>query len=133
MNLVTFLLTDYANMTGDNKLNVMGVFNSIYAASFPARHPTMYLVVKLSPEIGELDQEKDLVIKFEDLDSNEIWSASIPVNIQRDEHGIRSERGLILQINDFVFPRNGEFEFVAYMDKEAERGNKPTGTGNEPG
>ena len=118
MNLVTFLLADYANMTGDNKLNVMGVFNRIYAAKFPARQPIMYLVVKLGPEIGELDQEKSLVIKFEDVDGNEIWSAPIPITIEQNEQGTRPEVGLILQLTDFVLPQDGQFEFVAYVDDE---------------
>jgi len=39
------VLADYANVTADRKLNVMGVFNVINASRVPAIHRQMQLVV----------------------------------------------------------------------------------------
>jgi len=53
MKLTLFLAADYANITREGKLNVMGIFNDIYARTFPARHSSMHLVAKLGAELGE--------------------------------------------------------------------------------
>ena len=37
MELLTILAADYANIAEGGKLNVMGIFRNIYAATFPAR------------------------------------------------------------------------------------------------
>ena len=41
MRLLLFVAADCANMTADNKLNVIGVFNEIRAAQFPALRATL--------------------------------------------------------------------------------------------
>jgi len=33
------LVADYANVTDNGKLNVMGIFQRLHAREFPARHP----------------------------------------------------------------------------------------------
>jgi hypothetical protein len=45
---VSLLLTaDYASVSKDNKLNIMGIFSRIYVREFPGRHTQMFLVVQL--------------------------------------------------------------------------------------
>jgi hypothetical protein len=53
MKQLLFLAADYANITGDGKLNVMGIFNDIYSFNFPARHSSMHLVARLGAELSE--------------------------------------------------------------------------------
>ena len=48
VDLVVLLVADYANVEKKDKLNVMGIFGEISAPRFPARHPEMYLVARLS-------------------------------------------------------------------------------------
>jgi len=48
MDLTYLLAADYANITRDGKLNVMGIFSIINAPGFPAVHPQMYLVAQLT-------------------------------------------------------------------------------------
>ncbi len=118
MRPVFILLADYANTTPDQKLNVMGIFNSINAVSFPARHPTLFLVLKFVPELGDLDQTKKLAIKLEDADANPVMTFTVPFVIKRDDQGQRRDAGYILQLNDTVFPHPGNYEFVVYLDNE---------------
>lgn len=110
MKPVFVLLADYANVTPDNKLNVMGIFNIINAASFPARHPAMFLVLKFVPELGDLNQERKLTFKLEDADAHSIMTLSMPIVVK--------DAGIIVQLNDVVFPRSGSYEFVVYLDDE---------------
>ena len=62
MKTLVFLTADFANLTGDNKLNIMGVFNQIFAQKFPARHPQFHLVIKLGLELGEEPKDRKLTI-----------------------------------------------------------------------
>ena len=55
MQLAFAHLADYANITLEQKLNVMGIFGSISSTNFPTVHPDMCVVVQLiarSPEYG---------------------------------------------------------------------------------
>ena len=62
MKLTLLLAANYANITREGKLNAMGIFDDIFAKSFPARHPSMHLVVKLGAELGEYGQKRDFTI-----------------------------------------------------------------------
>lgn len=44
---------DHVNMTADGKLNVIGVFSTIWSKEFPAVHSRAYLVLQF--EIGDAD------------------------------------------------------------------------------
>jgi hypothetical protein len=118
MKLPILLLADYANITSDGKLNVMGVFTDINATSYPARHPTMFLVLKFAPELGELDQTKTLTVKLQDSDSQPVLSLPLPFVIKQNELGKRPDSHYIIQLNDTVFPKEGGYEFVVLLDDE---------------
>jgi hypothetical protein len=118
MRLQLLLAADYANITGDGKLNVMGVFREINASSFPARHPSMHLVIILSAELGEYGQTRDLVVKLLDGDGNELMNLSGPVNIPRFEGGRKPEVNAILGLRDITFPKPGPYQFVVLVDKD---------------
>ena len=47
------LLADAANVSADGKLNILGVFDAVRVASFPAVHPRAHLVVKLKALVGD--------------------------------------------------------------------------------
>ncbi|MBL7162601.1 MAG: hypothetical protein ISS57_08335 [Anaerolineales bacterium] len=117
MKLLLLLAADYANVTGDGKLNVMGIFREINAYNFPARHPSMHLVIKLGAELGEYGQTRDLVVKLLDADGGEIMSLSSPANIPMGDRGRRPEVNAILELKDIVFPKPGPYQFVVLVDK----------------
>ncbi len=49
MKLLLILAADYANITGDGKLNVMGIFRDINAYIFPTRLHLCILLLSLVP------------------------------------------------------------------------------------
>ncbi len=118
MKLLLLLAADYANVTSDGKLNVMGVFREINALNFPARHPSMHLVVKLGAELGEYGETRNLIVKLLDVDGNEIMSLSGPTNIPKGEGGRRPEVNAILELKDIVFPKPGPYQFIVLVDKD---------------
>lgn len=119
MKPLLFLAADYANITGDGKLNVMGVFNDIYSFNFPARHPTMHLVGKLSAELGEYDQTRNFTIKLLNEDGNQVFmDISGQFQIPKGERGRKPEVNLILELKDVVFPNPGIYQFVLLVEKD---------------
>lgn len=118
MNLLLLLAADYANITGDGKLNVMGIFRDINAYSFPARHSSMHLVVKLGAELGEYGDTRTLTVKLRDPDGTEIMSLAGPAVIPNSEGGRIPEVNAILELKDVVFPKPGPYQFVVLIDKD---------------
>ena len=124
MKLLLLLPADYANVTGDGKVNVMGIFNQISAASFPARHSSMFLVIKLAAELGEGSDNRALTVRLVDPDGKEVVTVSGTVKIPDPVGGITPEVNAILQLTDVVFPRPGAYEFVVLVDKD-HKGDAP--------
>lgn len=118
MELQTFLAADYANISQDGKLNVMGIFKDIYATQFPARQSTMYLIIKLRAEFGEFEEERTLTVKFLDADGQELMKLTAPLKMQKPPAGRRPEANAILRINDLVFLHAGRYEFRVFIDKD---------------
>jgi len=63
------LVADYANVTDNGKLNVMGIFQRLHAREFPARHPVMQLVIKLVAGPGEYGESRRLTVRLLDADA----------------------------------------------------------------
>ncbi len=112
MKPLLFLAADYANITGDGKLNVMGIFNDIYSFNFPARHSSMHLVAKLGAELEEYDQTRNFVVKLLDADASHIMDVSGQFQIPKGERGRKPEVNIILELKDVVFPNPGIYQFV---------------------
>lgn len=118
MKLLLFLAADYANVTGDGKLNVMGVFNDINATNFPARHASMYLVAKLGAELGEYGQNRNFSVVLLDQDGNQIMDVQGQLEIPKSQLGRKPDVNIILDLKDVIFPKPGPYTFVIMIDKD---------------
>jgi hypothetical protein len=118
MKQLLFLAADYANITGDGKLNVMGVFNDIYSFNFPARHPSMHLVAKLGAELGEYGQTRSFTVRLLDEDGNQIMDISGQFQVPKGERGRKPEVNIVLDLKDVVFPKPGIYQFIILVDKD---------------
>jgi hypothetical protein len=118
MKLILFLAADYANITREGKLNVMGIFDDIYAANFPARHSSMHLVIKLGAELGEYGETRDFTLRLLDMDGNQIFNLTGQFQVPPGGHGRRPEVNLIYELKDMIFPNEGTYQFVLLVDKD---------------
>jgi len=118
MKPLLFLAADYANITGDGKLNVMGIFNDVNADSFPARHPSMFLIAKLAPELSEYGQQRDYTIILMDADANHILELSGKFQVPRPQNGRKPEVNIIFDLKDIVFTKAGRHVFIIQVDKD---------------
>jgi len=118
MRLLLLVAADCANITADNKLNVMGIFNEVRASQFPARYPSMHLVVKLAAELGEYGQKRDLTVNLHDPDGQPIVSVTGQVDVPKPVGGARPEVNAIFNIRDIVFQHPGPHQFIVLVDKD---------------
>jgi hypothetical protein len=118
MKIDLFLTADYANITGDGKLNVMGIFREIHASTFPARHSSMHLVLRLTAELGEYGVTRDLFIKLLTADGSEVMSFSGKINVPMGKGGIIPQVNVIIELKDLVFPQPGSYQFIVLVDKD---------------
>src|SRR5690606_8686643 len=61
-------IADYASVSIGDKLNVMGVFDTIFAEKFPATHPLLFLAVRIHYEYADADTAFDVAMHLEDED-----------------------------------------------------------------
>lgn len=118
MRLSLLLVADYANITENGKLNVMGIFQELNSFEFPARHSSMHLVIKLIAELGEFGETQDLKVQLQDEDGKKIFNITGPIKIPDYNDGKKPEVNAILELKDIVFPKPGAYQFVVLVDKD---------------
>jgi len=121
MHVLHILAADYANVTKDGKINVMGIFNRIFAHEFPTRQPEMHLIVKLDASPAEYDTVRKLTIKLlDETGKQEIVNWSRDIHIPIGSGAERAEISQILRLRDLVFPTPGTYQFSVIVDKDEE-------------
>ncbi len=111
------LSADFANIDSSGKLNIIGAFNRIYAHEFPAIHPLMHLVIRLTAELGELDRQRTLTILIWDEDGKQVGELpSIPFSVKSPKGGKRGDHNAILQLQGMTFEKPGTYEFKVLVD-----------------
>jgi len=107
MDVGLALLADYANVTAEGKLNIMGVFDVIYAHRFPTVHGQMQLVFSLEANPAEAGSTKQLEIKLMGEDGLTLFSLAGELSLQ----GKRPVPiGELLKMNQIVGLQNVRFE-----------------------
>ena len=72
---VTFAhLCEYAMMSADRKLSVIGIFSSIRLRSLPGVHPQMFLAFEVEMNSAELGKPFTIVVECTDADGAKIFS-----------------------------------------------------------
>ena len=119
METLVLLAADYASMGMGIKLNVMGIFNSINAARFPMRHPSMYVIAKLGVEFGEQRGKRQVSIKLIDQDGHDVRQfVRQEVEVKNSMSERRAEFNFLLEVRDLILPAPGTYSIVVVVDDE---------------
>jgi hypothetical protein len=117
MQLRIAALADYTNITESGKLNILGIFSQIHAASVPAVHPQMQFVLQFAFEPLETG-DKAIRIALQDADGNELLSMQGNMTLPRPNSPDPIVVNQILVLQNVVFPHFGSYEFVIELDGE---------------
>jgi len=112
------VLADYANVTADQKLNVMGIFNVINAPQAPAVHRQMQLVIGLVPDPWDALDTIPFEVQLVDADGNAILGMQGQIARASAPPGEEATANCILTFNDVMFGKFGHYEFKILVNGE---------------
>jgi hypothetical protein len=111
------VLADYANVTGDGKLNILGIFDRMNVASLPAVHPQMNLVLRLEAHPAEHDRPHPVEIRLQDPDGQVIFEVRGEI-VPHGDPGQAVSTNQILTLNNLQLNRTGGYMFVVLVNND---------------
>ncbi|MCK6581189.1 MAG: hypothetical protein L6Q98_24120 [Anaerolineae bacterium] len=113
-----FVVADYASIEpATGKLNVLGVFTSITAASFPAVHRRMAVIARITADNPtETTDPRKFELLLTDADGTDHLKFSGMIALPRDAQGNRLDQNVLVELNNVEFPHSGVYEFAIYVD-----------------
>lgn len=109
------VLADYALIDQHGKLSVLGIFQHVWVASFPAMHPRTHLVLRVRGRRSEVGQHP-IRIRFLDDTGAELMGGEGTVQFGEPPAGVTEiEAGAVL-VFDVPLPRPGVYAFEIAVD-----------------
>ena len=121
MRLDLLLVADAATVDASGKLNILGVFDHIAAAEFPARHERMCLVLRFTAAAGETgDHAVEVVIRDPMGDELARMTGTIELGPFSGPDDVHIPQ--VLHMDGFVFPNPGVYDVQVEVDGQVEGG-----------
>lgn len=125
MNITFAVLADYASISRDGKLNIMGMFEQIGASSVPVRHPEMRLVLRMEVESAEFGRDHRIEIRCMDEDGEDLLrlEAGITIEKKMDTHASVHTHTAdhILDIRGLTFKKFGGYTFSIFANNDLKK------------
>jgi hypothetical protein len=119
MEVRVAVLADAANIAEAGKLNILGVFDTVQAVSFPAVQPAMVLALRYRVGYEDARKSHTLGVAFRDEDGREIGRAAAQVIIGEIEPGRFAHGNEILRFAGVQFAKPGHYVFEITWDGQA--------------
>lgn len=117
MRVTHAFLADYANKSVEGKLNVLGIFDSIHAASFPTQQPQLFVVLKFEAGPAEVGLTRSLDVKLLDQDGAEKIAINGALQVPPPPFpGRPSGMDAVIGINGLAFEQPGEYSFAVLIN-----------------
>ena len=112
MNIPMAFLADEANVSQEGKLNVLGVFDRIAAASFPVVHPKMVFVFRVQADFADAGQTFGVRVRLMDEDGATLFDATGDITAPMVGPGEFLTANQVFALVGTQFPRAGSYKFV---------------------
>jgi hypothetical protein len=120
MDLKLGLIADYANVSQDGKLNVMGIFSRILAQQFPVTHPILHLVLVFSAGSSEKGTTKKIQLRLVDDDGKALVDINGNFAVP-DQPGPVVEMQQVFAFQMLQFPKAGSYAFHILVNEETKQ------------
>lgn len=112
VDVTVAVLADYANVSQDGKLNIMGIFQEINPPVLPFVLPQMYLVLSLTAGPAEVGLARNVRIPLLDSDGQEIVSLQAQMRVPSSRRpGSRVSINEAIGLAGLTFPHAGDYAF----------------------
>ncbi len=119
---VTFaVLADYANVSREGKLNVMGIFDRVFARQLPARFPPMQLVIRLEATFDDLNTEHRIRVQLADPEGQSIFDINGSFTPRGGPPGRPTSINHVIRLADLPLRRTGTHTAAIWIDDDLER------------
>jgi len=117
MRVKLALLADYANVTAEGKLNILGVFDRINVSALPAVHPQMHLVLRFEAHPMERDRVHNVEIRLHDPDGRTVFEVKGDV-VPHGKGGHATASNQILTLNNLQLTKSGGYNFAVFVNDD---------------
>ena len=117
MQVKLAVLADYANVTAEGKLNILGIFDRINVGQLPAVHPQMHLVLRLEAHASERDRSHKVEIRLHDPEGTTIFEVNGDI-VPHGEGAQPVSTNQILTLNNLQLQKIGAYNFVVFINND---------------
>jgi hypothetical protein len=129
MEVSLAVLADYANISREGKLNILGIFNTVSVQTFPGGLQQCFLVVRLVADVEEKGTQHRVQFRLTDPDGKWLTEASTELQLAAEGPPGSPEIDLILPgVPLLQFEREGPHELRIFLDGAEQRAIKVTAT-----
>ena len=117
MQVKLALLADYANVTAEGKLNILGIFDRINVPELPVVHPQMHLILRLEAHSAERNRAHNVEIRLHDPDGQTIFEVTGDM-VPQGVAGQTVSTNQILTLNNLQLTKTGGYNFVVLVNND---------------
>ena len=103
MEVTLALLADGANVSREGKLNLFGIFDTLFARSFPTTHPQMQLVIRFEAAAEEANTTRQVEIQLVASDGGILFRLPGALTVQQRGLGDAIRMDHVLTLNHVQF------------------------------
>jgi hypothetical protein len=112
MHITMAVVADAANRTDNGKLNLLGVFHTLYAVTTPCQHPHMAIVLNFEATAMERGTRQKIGIRLVNADGKPV--INLPesfLDVPHDPTVVTPQLSLIANIAGVMFETFGAYQF----------------------
>lgn len=121
MEIEIFSLADFANDSGNGKMNILGTFDQINVPALPFVLPHCAVATRIRIANSELGPHSFEIVCI-DPDGNEFQRLPGNLNVQKNPNADYSAFNLPLNISNFKVDKIGKYAFELHYDGEFRSG-----------
>lgn len=122
MDVTLAVTCDYANVSQEGKLNILGVSLGVDPPVLPYQVPQLYLVLSFEAGAAEFDTQKHVRIALLESDGTELFGLEGPIPVHRpDRPGSKAYINQVVALEGLYFEKSGDYAFHILVNGEEKR------------